>query len=480
MDKLRQKRKDKMASGRELASGRAVTSKEAISKQQKDNKHKKAVLKGSSREENEHKGDPSAPDADAEIKEIASRLNHHQWYHGMMPRDEIEDLLKNDGDFLLRKTDVSKKPRIAISVCYNKRIRHILLTHHDNMWSVRSVKKASVEELVEHHLKEKIPVQSDGTTIQNPIPRPDFYILHDHLTIGPKLGGGAYADVHKGVLRKGGESIDVAIKKCKGNIKKKQRIEFVKEARIMRRFNHRNVVKVIGVAPQEEPILIILELCPGGALSSFLKRQKSLPEDKLAGFVKDACRGLCYLSMRKIIHRDVAARNCLLSKENEAKISDFGLSVSTKELKLDRLNKMPVRWLAPETFRNGLFTTKTDVWSFGIMMWEIYSYCKTDPFPELSNADAKARILSGKNPMEPPKGMPVNMQSFMRLCFTQNPEARPTFENLLRTLCPNEQPPEPENEDFLKELEKFKKEAEESTSKASGMNSFPSNRPSAR
>uniref|UniRef100_A0A914YNY6 Tyrosine-protein kinase n=1 Tax=Panagrolaimus superbus TaxID=310955 RepID=A0A914YNY6_9BILA len=208
-------------------------------------------------------------------EEISKTLTHNNWYHGMMPRDEIEDLLKKDGDFLVRKTDVANKARYAISVFYNKRIRHILLVY-DGMWSIRGAKKKTIIELIDHLVKTKYPVQTDSTILITAVPRPEYYILHEHIELGKKLGGGAFGDVHIGTWKKAhGENVEVAIK------------------------NH-----------------------------------------------------------RKVIHRDIAARNCLMGKNDECKISDFGLSVANADvLKLDKLKAMPIRWLSPETLRKGEFST---------------------------------------------------------------------------------------------------------------------------
>ncbi|KHN88708.1 Inactive tyrosine-protein kinase 7, partial [Toxocara canis] len=91
----------------------------------------------------------------------------------------------------------------------------------------------------------------------------------------------------------------------------------------------------------------------------------------------------------------------------------------------------------------GEFSKKTDVWSFGVLIWEIFTRCSSDPFPHQTNAEAKAKILSGKQPMELPKGTPPKIVQAMSICFTQNPEERPDFEPLFRILAPNEQPPAP-------------------------------------
>jgi serine/threonine protein kinase len=169
-----------------------------------------------------------------------------------------------------------------------------------------------------------------------------------------------------------------------------------------------------------------------------------------------------------VIHRDVAARNCLLGDKNVLKISDFGMSVCNKEeLKLDQLKRMPFRWLSPviqlssilipfdfqETLKTGVFSIKSDVWSFGILLWEIFSRCATDPFPdEKTPHDVKQRITSGKEPMAAPEGTPVFVSATMKMCFTmvdslfktfificlQEPKERPEFEALMKLLSPNE------------------------------------------
>ncbi|KAK0422112.1 hypothetical protein QR680_007374 [Steinernema hermaphroditum] len=387
----------------------------------------------------------AVPIDDFASREMARALTSHPWYHGLMPREEIEELVKTDGDFLVRKTEVSGKARYAVSVYFTNRIRHILLKYADGMWCLHGIKKAKLTELIEEHVRTRTPVQTDGTTLVKAVPRPDFYILHEHVEVKKKLGGGAFGDVHIGTLKRGEHDvIDVAVKKLKGVMHKKQRTEFVKEAKLMRRFDHPNIVRLIGVAPQEEPLMILLELASGGSLQAKLKSDLSIGKERLTRYVLDGCRGMCYLAGRKVIHRDIAARNCLLGKNDEVKISDFGLSVADKSvLKLERLKNMPIKWLSPETLRKGEFSTKSDVWAFGVLIWEVFSRCKSDPFPGENNTQARAKILSNKQPMQAPDGTPNVLSAVMALCFTQDPNERPDFEGIFKVLAPREIPPPP-------------------------------------
>ncbi|VDM44619.1 unnamed protein product [Toxocara canis] len=228
-------------------------------------------------------------------------LMHEEWYHGLMPRDEIEAMLKRDGDFLVRKTEVAQKTRFAVSVFYKGRIRHLLLNCSHGLWSLRGVRKPSLAELIEYYFLSRQPVQGDGTILSNPIKRPPYYILHEHIIIGKRLGGGAFGDVHIGVWKKSDkEEVNVAIKKFKGVMTKKERVEFVREASIMRKFHHPNIVGVLGVAAQEQPLLILMDLAPNGALNSYLKKHPETSTDRLVRFITDAARGMCYLSASKV------------------------------------------------------------------------------------------------------------------------------------------------------------------------------------
>ncbi|VDM39896.1 unnamed protein product [Toxocara canis] len=380
-------------------------------------------------------------------KKAGNSLQMNEWYHGLMPREEIEEMLHADGDFIVRRTEVGGKTRLAVSVMNKSRIRHILLMLSDGQWSLRNLKMRSIKSLILEHVKQRIPVQADGTLLQTPVPRPDYYFLHDHVLVKDQIGAGAFGDVHIGVLTKpDGKKVEVAIKKLKGLMTKKQRAIFMKEAKLMRRFNHPNIVNLLGVAPQEDPVMILLELCPNGSLNKKLKSSPSIPVAKLVAYATDAARGMCYLSASTVIHRDIAARNCLIGKNDEAKISDFGLSVADQDtISVDKLRQMPVRWLAPETLRLGQFSTKTDVWSFGVMLWEIFSRCKSDPYPGMTNAQARMKILSRELPMSPPEETPDIVCRVMNMCFTQESSNRPNFVDVFKILSPDEKPPEGEH-----------------------------------
>ncbi|KAK0422422.1 hypothetical protein QR680_007563 [Steinernema hermaphroditum] len=353
-------------------------------------------------------------------------LSQLEWqvYHGLMPREEIEDLLRKDGDFCLRKTEVAKCERYAISVYWSGRVRHILpKLNCDRKWFIKAKDFSSdkLEKLLQFYITSKSDLLIEGTKLLNGVSRPDWYILHEHVNLKKKLGNGNFGDVFLGEL-------------LLKNSEKAERGTFMKEASLMRRFNHDNIVRILGVAPQQEPIMILLELASGGCLKNHCREKTDITVADLARYCLDAAQGMEYLSAHTVIHRDIAARNCLLTDKFVVKISDFGLSCADRtEVKESKLKNVPVKWLAPETLNFGVFTTKTDVWSFGIMMWEIFSRCKTDPYPGMSNKDTRAMVQTDGR-MDPPEEAPKRCAELMKKCWLAKPEERPDWPEIVRRL----------------------------------------------
>ncbi|CAD5215433.1 unnamed protein product [Bursaphelenchus xylophilus] len=365
------------------------------------------------------------------IEAQALVLNKIYWYHGLMPRDEIEDLLKNDGDFIVRKTDVGSKDKLVVSVKCNK-VRHVLIkVSNDVRFHITDqLSFDTVERMICFYVGSKAEIFPDGTKLLKPIKRPEWYLLHDNIKLKNKVGSGSFGDVYIAELTEKDRKFDVAVKMLKGKLGKKERAGFVKEASLTRRFNHPNIVRLLGIAAQIDPLMVVLELAPGGALKGHLQKNPTLHVDTLNRYLLDAAKGLKYLSEMGVIHRDIAARNCLLGEDMTVKISDFGLSVATAEVKESKLMKVPIKWLAPETLGKGIFSVKTDVYSFGVMMWEVYTYCKNDPYSNMPNSEARISIQSGKT-LDVPAGIPTFAEEIMKDCWKKEPEGRPSFSQIV-------------------------------------------------
>ncbi|CAJ0584718.1 unnamed protein product, partial [Mesorhabditis spiculigera] len=390
-------------------------------------------------------GDDQLRDLFKKVREMLARSMNY--YHGIMPRAECESLLANDGDYLLRFTtrDDNQKggggrDQFVISVMHNDSVRHIPISRRGTMWYINDVEQKTISELIEYLEDNKHPLPT-GAVLMKKIRRPSYYIMHGNVTKTQKIGEGNFGEVYKGTLRDDGNTeTPCAIKLCKGDVTKKEITEFMKEARVTRILNHKNIVRFYGVAAQESPVMLVIELADKGGLQSYCQKHPDVTGEQLVSWGTDGARGMAYLHKMSVLHRDLAARNCLLGKDLELKISDFGKSeVGWREIKCEKLKKMPIKWCAPETLSEGKFTTKSDVWSYGVMLWEIFGRCTAEPFTGITNMQAKDKIVNGDMALLafPPKTPEVGI-TVMKACWTRSNIERPEFLDLLKIFAPNE------------------------------------------
>ncbi|XP_023396034.2 proto-oncogene tyrosine-protein kinase ROS isoform X1 [Loxodonta africana] len=270
----------------------------------------------------------------------------------------------------------------------------------------------------------------------------------EKLSLRLLLGSGAFGEVYEGtavdILGAGSGETKVAVKTLKKGSTDQEKIEFLKEAHLMSKFNHPNILKQLGVCLLNEPRYIILELMEGGDLLTYLRKARMttfhgplLTLVDLVDLCVDISKGCVYLEQMHFIHRDLAARNCLVSVKDYTspsrivKIGDFGLARDI--YKNDYYRKrgeglLPVRWMAPESLMDGIFTTQSDVWSFGILIWEILTLGH-QPYPAHSNLDVLNYVQTGGR-LEPPRNCPDDLWNLMTQCWAQEPDQRPTFHEI--------------------------------------------------
>jgi tRNA A-37 threonylcarbamoyl transferase component Bud32 len=359
-----------------------------------------------------------------------------EYYHGLIPRIDIEPLLRKEGDFLLRKTEHNPGVIIlAISVRHDGNVKHFMVNQEENGFYFEQHHEKSVSELINWHRNTKNPLSS-GTPakLRRPVERPKWLLTHDAIKLVKKIGEGAFGEVYMADFIGPSSEVQVAVKTMREEVSREARIKFMKEARLMRKLQHPNIVKILGVAVHEHPIMIVIELCVGGSLLNHLRKNKNkLTSECKLRFCLEAASGLAYLEKQNFIHRDIAARNCLLSDKNELKISDFGMSDDRKQFTDDKLSKVPVKWLAPETMQTKVYNNKTDVWSFGVLVYEIYAD-GSEPYPGLTNIQTRAKIIVQNYRMDMPKDTPPGVSKLISKCWSTDPNARPTFEKIQETL----------------------------------------------
>ncbi|GFO30410.1 tyrosine-protein kinase receptor [Plakobranchus ocellatus] len=283
----------------------------------------------------------------------------------------------------------------------------------------------------------------------------DFYVpdewevSRDNISFIKEVGQGSFGKVYEAIMRdpQTRTSTPVAVKTVNDKADFFEKLKFLKEATTMKYFECHHVVKLLGVVSQGQPALMIMELMALGDLRNYLRKCREDEEDfpdlhpptanqirQMAGEIAD---GMAYLSHRKIVHRDLAARNCLVAADSTVKIGDFGmareLDVSNYYRK-DQKALLPVRWMAPESLNEGIFTTMSDVWSYGVVMYEMVTLAE-QPYIGQSNDEVFAFVIGGGT-MKAPVGCPHDLYDIMQRCWAYEPKRRPTFRFLIEMLLP--------------------------------------------
>ncbi|XP_043953917.1 tyrosine-protein kinase Fes/Fps [Gambusia affinis] len=363
------------------------------------------------------------------VKEVDRPLSQQDWYHGAIPRLEVQQLLQNDGDFLVRKSQ--EKQVDVISVQWEGSCKHFLIQNTDNLYRLDGEGFQSIPKLINHLQSSRLPVTRKSEAIlKKPILKDKWVLEHDDIILGPLIGKGNFGEVYRGRLRS--DNTPVAVKSCKENLAPEHKSKFLMEARILKQYNHPNIVKLIGVCTQKQPIYIIMELVSGGDFLTFLRIEgHSLTPKMLVKMTENVAAGMEYLESKKCIHRDLAARNCLVAEHKLVKISDFGMSRERDDGVYSAeggLRQIPVKWTAPEALNYGRYTTQSDVWSFGILLWETFSMGMT-PYTSMNNQQTRDEVEKGYR-MPAPHGCPVEISRVMSNCWQYDPKNRPTFKKI--------------------------------------------------
>ncbi|XP_075906716.1 non-receptor tyrosine-protein kinase TNK1 [Nelusetta ayraudi] len=262
-------------------------------------------------------------------------------------------------------------------------------------------------------------------------------LIHDsELALGEKLGSGSF-----GVVRKGewytptGRVLPVAVKSLRNSLSRQTEslTDFLQEVTTMQSLDHPNIIRLYGVV-LTHPLKMVTELAPLGSLYDTLRsRQYEYPLLRLWLFAAQLVSGMDYLESRRLIHRDLAARNVLLASRELVKIGDFGLmrwlSQETDHYVMSAHRRIPFAWCAPESLRVGSFSHSSDVWMFGVTLWEMFTYCE-EPWFGLTGRQILWRVEREGERLEKPPDCPQEMYAVMRKCWACNPPDRPNFTQL--------------------------------------------------
>ncbi|XP_034443468.1 tyrosine-protein kinase CSK-like isoform X1 [Hippoglossus hippoglossus] len=365
------------------------------------------------------------------------KLSLMPWFHGKITRNQAEELLvpPETGLYLVRES-TNFPGDYTLCVSCDGKVEHYRIIYHNGKLSIDEEEYfENLMQLVEHYTKDadglctkliKPKVEEGTVAAQDEFSRGGWSMNRNELQLQQVIGKGEFGDVMVGDYR----GAKVAVKCIKNDATAQA---FIAEASVMTQLRHDNLVQLLGVIVEENgSLFIVTEYMAKGCLVDYLRSRGRtvLGGDALLNFTLDVSEAMAYLETNNFVHRDLAARNVLVSEDNIAKVSDFGL---TKEASSTQdTAKLPVKWTSPEALREKKFSTKSDVWSFGVLLWEIYSFGRV-PYPRIPLKEVVPRVEKGYT-MDCPDGCPEVVYNIMKMCWNLDPAARPSFQMLKERL----------------------------------------------
>ncbi|XP_063057191.1 megakaryocyte-associated tyrosine-protein kinase [Engraulis encrasicolus] len=368
---------------------------------------------------------------DREAIRIDSCLSLMPWFHGKISGPEAVKKLKprEDGLFLVRES-IRHPGDYVLCVSFSGDVIHYRVIFQDSKLTIdNSQFFYNLIDMIEFYSENKgaiatvlhKPKQKEGVrSAELELSKTGWLFDMDKLVLGRRIGEGEFGEVFEGDYM--GQSVAVKNIKCDVTAQ-----AFLSETAVMTKLQHKNLVKLLGVI-LHNGLFIVTELMAKGNLVNYLRTRgrSSTSTEQLVRFALDVCEGMEYLESKKLVHRDLAARNVLLSEDTVAKVSDFGLTKGDSA-DLDHA-KLPVKWTAPEVLRKEKFSTRSDVWSYGIFLWEMFSFGR-QPYPKMTLKEVRERVQQGYR-MEAPEECPQALYLLMRSCWQDEPGKRPPFHKI--------------------------------------------------
>ncbi|XP_061107736.1 tyrosine-protein kinase Tec [Conger conger] len=371
-------------------------------------------------------------------------IDQYVWYCKNVNRNQAEQLLRNEdkeGGFMVR--DSSSPGAFTVSLYTKSAGEGGSSIRHYHIKETQSVPKlfylaekhhfSTIPELIEYHqhnaaglvARLRYPVGKSGTSAPSTagFSYEKWEINPSDLTFMKELGSGQYGVVRLGKWR---AQHKVAIKAIREGAMYEE--DFIEEAKVMMKLSHPKLVQLYGVCTQQRPIYIVTEFMELGCLLNYIRQRRgSFSTGTLLGITQDISEGMEYLEKNGFIHRDLAARNCLVNDSLMVKVSDFGMAryVLDDQYTSSVGMKFPVKWSPPEVFNFCKYSSKSDVWSFGVLMWEVFTEGRM-PFEQNANHEVVMMVSQGHRLYRPKKAT-ANIYDIMQLCWSEKTEDRPTF-----------------------------------------------------
>ncbi|XP_029104077.1 tyrosine-protein kinase Srms [Scleropages formosus] len=361
----------------------------------------------------------------------------YKWYYGNINRQKAEKLLlaqqNKSGSFLVRISE-SNSDEYTLSVRNESKVLHFRIQRSSigSYYVSYKISFATLDELVGYYQKN---YKSLGVPLVLPCAQQrELYDMEpweqprEDFTLHKKLGQGHFGEVWEAVWTT--EKKRVAIKMLKQEDTRQD--EFVKEVQALKSLHHPKLIQLLALCSRGEPVYIVTELMTKGSLKNYLESPEGqlLILAHLIYMASQVAEGMAYLEDRSIVHRDLAARNILVGDNLVCKVADFGLARIIKDsvYTASRSTKIPVRWTAPEAALHQRFSVKSDVWSFGVLLYEIMTKGKM-PYDGKTNKEVLELLTSGYR-LPCPGRCPSDVYRIMKECWNSESAKRPSFHDL--------------------------------------------------
>ena len=369
----------------------------------------------------------------------------YRWFFGRIKHEDAEKQLMSPinsyGSYLVRVESESTPESYALSVRDRVRVKHYKIHHSDKVIeeffiTVHSIFK-TIQDLVTHYQQ-----HADGlcVNLRKPCEMPPIVDIlgqsvdrwqtpRRKIRLVRKIMDTQFVTVSEGIWN---DSSPIAVKVLKPNRITAQ--DFLHAANLTKKLRHPQIVAFHGLCSMEEPVYVITELMERGNLLDYFGGEgKSLKSPQLIYMASQVAAGMAYLEKENVIHRDLSARNIQVGKGISCKVANFELARVTDEASVRQTwEKFALKWTAPEAALYYRFSIKSDVWSFGVVLYEIITYGKM-PYPWMTNGEVIAKTEQGYR-MPPPPQCPKKLYDMMLKCWRQDPKDRPTFATLQREL----------------------------------------------
>ncbi|XP_044522891.1 cytoplasmic tyrosine-protein kinase BMX [Gracilinanus agilis] len=389
-------------------------------------------------------GDPGSSSSEEE-----ESLNSYDWFAGDISRAQSEQLLRQkgkEGAFMVRNSSQAGRYTVSLfSMALNDKKGtvkhyHVHTNAENKLYLAENYCFDSIPKLIHYHqhnsagmitrLRHPVSTKVNKVPFTASLGSGIWELKREEITLLEELGYGQFGVVRLGKWK---GKYDVAIKMIKEGSMSED--EFIQEAQTMMKLNHPKLVKFYGVCTKMYPIYIVTEYITNGCLLSYLKHHgKELQPFQLLEMCYNVCEAMAFLESHQFIHRDLAARNCLVDSDLSVKVSDFGMTryVLDDQYVSSIGTKFPIKWSAPEVFHYSKYSSKSDVWAFGILMWEVFSLGK-QPYELYDNRQVVTKVSQGYR-LYRPQLASDNIYQIMYSCWHELPEKRPTFHQLLSSI----------------------------------------------